>query len=1253
MASHLSRKIDQAFEVLGRTPSKPGELDGTLEHIACTAQEFLESDVCTVSVFNPITRGFISSRTAGQSLHAEKVQEPDKEEIERSIQYVQETGIFIANNEEEIYSYRNVFIEQEDIHAFVSLALSTRHRKRLLGIITFYFRQSSAFSESDLEKFRIYARASSFLLQATWQERHYEEVARIGQNINHNLSTPEDLFQELQTYVENILDESHTLLLAVYHQQTGLMDFYREEPGGRSITRNRPMSGASQYIITTQESIYIKRLSQERENLPYEIIRVPGTDLKESLIFVPVTLRGVSLGVLSVQHTSPNSYGQNDLFILKLLATHIALALHNMRLYNNLSELNEMGRSLTRQPDSEQTPSITARNILDATRADSVVLYPYDAKRQQFILPPIVVGSVQEASVHSMLFSQPLLAELVLHNDKAIFAKESVDAYKLSGAKIGEDNFQRREQIASVAAIPLKDRDEPVGVLFVNFHRSQHFDAAQKLLIEGLASFAAIAIRNAHIYGSLNLRRATELDTLQNIDRELNRILELEPVLNTILQAANQLLKAEHASIMLYNSRTSTLKTAAVLGIHVNGRWSTGIHTRDARGITWWVLNQKQSALVKNVNDQAWQDIYVPSSDDTVSELDVPLLDGEEAIGVLNFESTREGAFSEEDKAFLLNLAGQTVLAIKNAQSYERERRLADERRILNEISKEITRQFDPVEVFKLILDKALELTHSAYGTLWLYDPDQDDLWMAAERGSGGERLERMSLDQGVVGYVARKKQRLNVDPTASPWNKIYLPFLPGTRSELTVAMLARDDLRGVLNIESAIPNNFDEGYERLMVGLSDLAVIALQNAERYQETQREARRFELLYQIEQELGKLTELANLDAAYDTIIGLVEKSEQCRVSMYRYSDVSRNLTLINTSLRSDDPFLHVNIDEAIHAQVMEERRMLVIYDTATPSPDVTYTKRESVTRHSLVIAPIMFSDKYYGNLEISHENVGYLRATNIHFLERLTQQLSSTIANTIYRLEIAEERQESEKRALSAEEMSSIGQLAYELTHRVGNDLGLVESYVNDIRAVLEVEKFTSGFIMGKLEKIVRSARRVLDLSRDLKHEMIKTGNAMADKPTVIHPNDLFNDVIEEFKDRLAQHPGIQIEIDNAQDVGSVRVLRSSILDLFHNLILNAIEAMPAGGKLTLHAYNSGAFVLLAVSDTGIGISPEKQSKVFDLSFSTKGSSGFGLWSALRNARRNYGKLSVVSQTGQGTTFTLFLPQINEQIIQST
>jgi len=68
-----------------------------------------------------------------------------------------------------------------------------------------------------------------------------------------------------------------------------------------------------------------------------------------------------------------------------------------------------------------------------------------------------------------------------------------------------------------------------------------------------------------------------------------------------------------------------------------------------------------------------------------------------------------------------------------------------------------------------------------------------------------------------------------------------------------------------------------------------------------------------------------------------------------------------------------------------------------------------------------------------------------------------------------------------------------------------------------------------------------------------------------------------------------------------------------------------------------------------VSDTGIGIPLQQLSKIFELSFSTKGSSGFGLWSARTNALKNNGDLKVKSQVGHGTTFTLLLPKVEKGI----
>ena len=121
---------------------------------------------------------------------------------------------------------------------------------------------------------------------------------------------------------------------------------------------------------------------------------------------------------------------------------------------------------------------------------------------------------------------------------------------------------------------------------------------------------------------------------------------------------------------------------------------------------------------------------------------------------------------------------------------------------------------------------------------------------------------------------------------------------------------------------------------------------------------------------------------------------------------------------------------------------------------------------------------------------------------------------------------------------------------------------------------------------------------------------------------------------------------IGLEIDD--DVTLVHVIPNSVADILHNLVANAIQAMPQGGLITLHAHNVGRSVALEVIDTGIGIPPQKLSRIFDLFFSTKGSSGFGLWSARRNALKNHGDLKVESKLGQGTTFRLLLPRTNEE-----
>jgi GAF domain-containing protein len=654
------------------------------------------------------------------------------------------------------------------------------------------------------------------------------------------------------------------------------------------------------------------------------------------------------------------------------------------------------------------------------------------------------------------------------------------------------------------------------------------------------------------------------------------------------------------------------------------------------QGVAGYVARNKQLLNV-DITQHPWKEIYLEFFPGARSELAVPMLAGGEIRGVLNVESPTPDNFGERDERLLQGLADMAVVVLQNAQAYERERRLVEEGQLLNEISKEITSQLDPAHVFDLILQRALELTHSTLGAFVLYDPDLNDLRTVAARGMAEDQKEvRLSLQHGIVGYAARNKQLLNVDITQPPWKEIYVAFVSGMCSELAVPMLAGDDLRGVLYVESPVPNNFNESDERWLQGLGDLAVVALQNAERYVQANQEARRFRLLYQAGQELGKISELSQLEQAYDIILHIAEENCNGQIVIRRYQDETQELVTIRASYhRYYPPFPLMALDGGINGQVARERRTIVIYDTARLPQDVNPVKLPDPTVRSLVITPIQFKERYYGNLDLSHKEAGYFRDADIQFFEGLTQQLASTI----YRLETVQQRREFEQRAISAEVMSSIGQIAFELTHRWGNDLGLVRSYINDIRSELKSLDVTSPFTAEKLKDILQTTDAVLNLNKELKKALVRPSEAFTNEPVVMETRVL----LEEAQDAASLPSNIQVYLDIA-DVSAVRVIHSLVADILRNLMTNAVDAMPEGGTITLRAHNAGRFVALEVIDTGLGIPQQSLSKIFDLFYSTKGSFGFGLWSARTNALRNQGDLTVKSQEGQGTTFTLLLPR---------
>jgi two-component system NtrC family sensor kinase len=257
------------------------------------------------------------------------------------------------------------------------------------------------------------------------------------------------------------------------------------------------------------------------------------------------------------------------------------------------------------------------------------------------------------------------------------------------------------------------------------------------------------------------------------------------------------------------------------------------------------------------------------------------------------------------------------------------------------------------------------------------------------------------------------------------------------------------------------------------------------------------------------------------------------------------------------------------------------------------------------------------------------------------LKAITDELS--VLNASLEEKVAERTQELEEAHATlrhTEKLSSLGRLAASVAHEINNPLTSLLSYVYLMK--YELEEGSSlvkdlSVMERQINAIARLVRRLQDFSKPPRRER--------------HPVQL-SEVLEDVLTLLGKELEHQrVEVDYHQDEPLHPVLASpdQMGEVFMNLVLNARDAMPQGGELSLALENQEGVVVFRITDTGVGISPEVLDRLFEPFFTTKGDKGTGLGLAIcyRIVEEHGGEMQVESAPGQGATFTIRLPALEE------
>jgi CheY-like chemotaxis protein len=223
-----------------------------------------------------------------------------------------------------------------------------------------------------------------------------------------------------------------------------------------------------------------------------------------------------------------------------------------------------------------------------------------------------------------------------------------------------------------------------------------------------------------------------------------------------------------------------------------------------------------------------------------------------------------------------------------------------------------------------------------------------------------------------------------------------------------------------------------------------------------------------------------------------------------------------------------------------------------------------------------------------------------------------------------------------------EKLSALGELASGVAHDFNNTLAGILGRAQLMLRTNDPEKISRGLniIIKCAEDGAKTVKRIQDFARqrrDHDFEPVSIDQILFDVSEVTRPR---------WKDR-AEASNIQISLDlQIRSKAKVMGDESELREVLVNMVLNAVDAMPDGGQLTLAAEDVEDSVVISVGDTGTGMAPEVTSRIFDPFFTTKGKAGMGLGLAVSFGiiRRHEGSVEVESEVGAGTKFKISLPK---------
>lgn len=923
-------------------------------------------------------------------------------------------------------------------------------------------------------------------------------------------------------------------------------------------------------------------------------------------------------------------------------------ALDNERslLYLNLGNLIQSGL------EWHKTLSSLIRLIKENLGFHYVACLKFNSEMQKLGKPIIVEGDdgfksrVQALEILDLRETQFLG---MLDDGESVLLKE-----KTHSEFLGEMSLLNHLQSSPVVLIPLRENGKTAFVLLAGHgNETEGVSEERYTFLISLSQPISAALEKARVFES-ERKRTLQLLLIHEISRSLSSILDISRIFQEYARLLQRHFQFRHISIFTLDELGHP-RLRAQAGDHLRMSLPED-NTKLENSLLGRAMTGKQTLYRTVSEEKSFLDEALLEG--SRSQLCIPFQSASRPIGVITIESDKFQAFDDQDIKVLEALSEYLATWINNADLYSEIKRKAGALQTLNSVGKAISSELHINSLFELIYQQVTHVLPSEDFLIALLEEDRNRIEVKFEVSRGQKRSAVRTLSQdSLIGHVLQSHIPVLIldnyevvfteitgkRPIAIPQSWVGVPLMSGEKS---IGVIVLQDFQE--------RKAYDQDDLNLLSTLADQAAVAISNARLYREAEERATRLAVVNEITREASLNLDIDKLFQKITTQLKRVVSFEKCSIAIYQVEKdifelvnvhgenitagfckgmlISGSETVMKTAVETKKPYYSKNLNDIIsHA-----------------SP---YLTTQGI--HSAVSIPIISEDLCLGTLNLGSTKEEGFSSDQIDLLSTVAGGLGNALKNA--RLYTALEQSYSDLQAtqdqlIKSEKLRALGEMSAGVAHDFNNILGAIIG-----RAQLMKGQVQDQTILRGLDIIEKAAvdgaftiKRLQEFTRKESDQVFKHVDLI----------QVLEDTLSMTRTRwedTAHVNGVQYDISaHYEPVLPIAGERSELIEVFTNIIFNALDAMPGGGKIHIHAGTSDNRVFAYLTDWGRGMDEETRRRVFDPFFTTKGVKGNGLGMSVAYGiiNRHKGEIEIKSELGKGTTVQIYFP-VNEQAVRQS